>query len=153
VDAGENLEIWRARPGAIHGWLSLSIDIQRVTPTQMDHLAGAEPDRDGCRVGAGVETHDGRRAQIPSVMEIVECGRLHGGQLSAGPRHCALIGRQHPQKTPTLGRKDDACGTGLQAVCTEIGVGVCRNRNERAKAEGDWLVFVEANVTREKSEV
>ena len=76
-----------------------------------------------------------------------------GGQLSAGPRHCALIGRQHPQKTPTLERKDDACGTGLQAVCTEIGVGVCRNRNERAKAEGDWLVFVEANVTREKSEV
>jgi hypothetical protein len=43
VDAGENLEIWRARPGAIHGWLSLSIDIQRVAPTQMDHLPAPSP--------------------------------------------------------------------------------------------------------------
>jgi hypothetical protein len=113
VDAGEDLEIWRARPGAIHGWLSLSIDIQRVAATQMDHLAGAEPDRDGCRVGAGVETHDGRRAQIPSLVEIIECDRLDGGQLSAGPRHRALIGRQDPKKTPTLGREDYACGTSL----------------------------------------
>ena len=97
-------------------------------------------------MGAGVETQDGRRAQIPSAVEIIEYVRLDGGQLSADPRHSALIGCQHPKKTPGLGCDDGACGTGLQAVCAEIGVGVCRNREERSEAEGDWLVLVEANV-------
>jgi len=110
-------------------------------------LGHARPDRDGRRVISGVETHNGRQAQIPSVVEIIEYVRLHGGQLSAGPRHGALIGRQHPKKTPRLRRDEAACGTGLQAVCAEIGAGVCRNRDERSDAEDDWLVLVQANVT------
>jgi hypothetical protein len=59
--------------------------------------------------------------------------------MRADSRQRLLISPRHTREAPTLRRKDNTCGARLQLVCTEIGAGASRNRDERFETEGNFL--------------
>ena len=81
LDAGFDLEVGRAPAAAIDGGLGFEIGVPRVAAFQLDHLAEAEPNGDNIGVGVTVELHDGVRAKVPSMLEVVVQDRLHRDQL------------------------------------------------------------------------
>jgi hypothetical protein len=83
------------------------ISVQHVAAFQLDHLADTQPNGDDIRVAVSVELHDGVRAKVLSVLEIVVQDRLHRDQLRAGSRQCVLIRCQHSSNTPTQPRLED----------------------------------------------
>jgi hypothetical protein len=139
LDAGFDLQVGRAPPAAKDGGLDFDIAVQHVAAFQLDHLADSQPNGDDIRMAVTVELHDGVRAKVPSLLEIVVQDRLHRDQLRAGSRQCVLIRRQHSGYTPIQPRFDDPCGAALYAIGSEITGGGRWNLKERPCADGERL--------------